>query len=189
MASARRAISIHPPELLDGFAANETGRAWWVAYTKVRQEKRLAEELAARQIPFYLPLVERRHLYRGRRITSHVPLFAGYVFLFTDQRERVQSLATQRIAQSIQVPDGPHLYADLAQVQRLIDAKVPLTIEARLQPGQKVRVLEGSFAGMEGIIESRCRKTRLIVAITLLQRGVSVELDDVLLEPLDSACV
>jgi len=189
MASVRRAISMHPPELLDGFAASEQERTWWVAYTKVRQEKRLAEELAARQIPFYLPLVERRHLYRGRRLTSQVPLFAGYVFLLTNPRERIQSLATDRIAQSIPVTDGPRLYADLVQVRRLIDARVPLTIEARLQPGQRVRVLDGSFSGMEGIIESRCRKTRLVVAITLLQRGVSVELDDVLLEPLDSACV
>ena len=72
------------------------------------------------------------------------------------------------------------------QVKRLIAAKVPLTIEARLQPGRRVRVRRGSSPVSEGIVESRCRQTRLIVAINFLQRGISVELDDIMLEPIGS---
>jgi hypothetical protein len=108
------------------------------------------------------------------------------VFLFTNPVERVQALATDRIAQSIPVADGRRLYSDLIQVSRLISAKVPLTVEDRLRPGQRVRVRGGSFAGIEGIIESRCRQTRLIVGITFLQRGISIEIDDCLLEPIDA---
>ena len=84
---------------------------------------------------FYLPLIERRHVYKGRRLRSQEPLFGSYVFLFTDPRERVQSLATNRIAQSLPVLDGPQLYDDLVQIRRLIEADVPLTVESRLRPG------------------------------------------------------
>ena len=176
--------TIYPDDLLDEFCAIETERRWWVAYTKVRQEKRLAEDLACREVPFYLPLIERRYLYRGRRLRSQEPLFGSYIFLFADQRERAQSLATKRIVHTLPVVDGQRLQRDLAQVQRLIAADVPLTVESQLCPGRRVRVRHGCFAGIEGTIESRCRQTRLIVAITFLQQGVSVELDDFMLEPI-----
>lgn len=177
--------SIYPDDLLEGLGASADDRHWWVAYTRIRQEKRLAEDLIRRQIPFYLPLVTRRHLYRGRRLRSEIPLFGSYVFLFTDLEERVRSLATNRIANTIAVVDGLQLYRDLVQVRRLIESQVPLTVEARLRPGQRVRVRHGCFAGIEGMVESRCRRTHLIVAVTFLQRGVSVEIEDCMLEPLD----
>jgi transcriptional antiterminator RfaH len=178
-------VAIYPDNLLDGFGAADGERSWWAAYTKVRQEKRLAEDLAAREIPFYLPLVSRRHLYRGRIVDAQIPLFCSYVFLFNNPRERMQSLATHRIAQLVPVADGARLHHDLAQVQRLIEARVPLTVEARLRPGQRVRVRHGSLVGLEGVVESRRQRSRLTVAITLLQRGISVEVDDFMLEPLD----
>ena len=73
----------------------------------------------------------------------------------------------------------------------MIESKIPLTIEARLKPGQRVRVKHGSFAGLEGIVESRCRQTRLVIGVMFLQQGISIEIDDYMLEPLDnsmSAC-
>ncbi|HZZ78695.1 MAG TPA: transcription termination/antitermination NusG family protein [Gemmataceae bacterium] len=178
--------TIYPSDLLDDFDVLDRERHWWVAYTKVRQEKRLAEDLICRDVPFYLPLIERSRIYRGRRLRSQEPIFGSYVFLFADQRERARALTTNRIAHLLPVADGRRLYDDLVQVKRLIAANVPLTVEARLQPGMRVRVRHGCFAGIEGIVESRCRQTRLIVAIDFLQRGISVELDDITLEPIGS---
>ena len=90
--------TIYPCDLLEEFGALEGERRWCVAYTKVRQEKRLAEDLTSREVPFYLPLIERSHMYRGRRLRSQEPLFGSYVFLFANQDEREQSLTTKRIA-------------------------------------------------------------------------------------------
>jgi len=59
---------------------------------------------------------------------------------------------------------------------------VPLTVEDRLAPGTTVRVRHGSLAGLEGSILSRCRTTRLVVSIRFLQRSVSFEIDDFMLE-------
>lgn len=175
--------SIHPPELLDGFTAECTDRVWWCAHTKARQEKSLARDLLQRKIPFYLPLVAREHLIRGKRVQSFVPLFGGYVFLFATEEERIQCLATQRIAHMLPVEDGERLTNDLRDVCRLIQADAPLTVERRLAPGQLVRIKGGALLGMEGTVVTRRGKSRLVVAVDFLQQGVSVEVDDALLEP------
>jgi hypothetical protein len=41
------------------------------------------------------------------------------------------------------------------------------------------------MAGMEGIVLKRQGATRLLVAVTMLQQGVSVAVDDYLLDPVD----
>jgi len=47
-----------------------------------------------------------------------------------------------------------------------------------------VRVKSGSFAGLEGTVLARRRKTRLLVVVRVMQQGVSCEVDDFLLEPI-----
>ncbi|MGE3313826.1 MAG: transcription termination/antitermination protein NusG [Planctomycetaceae bacterium] len=185
MAILRKELDIFPRDLLAGETPKGEGREWSVFYTKVRQEKSLARELLAREIPFYLPLIQRNHLYQGRKRSSYVPLFAGYVFLFATADERVTALSTNRVARVIEVQDAEELFADLRQIQLLIAANVPLTIESRIEPGRRIRVRDGALAGLEGVVQSRTKRTKLVVLINLLQQGVSLEVEDFLLDPID----
>ena len=50
-------------------------------------------------------------------------------------------------------------------------------------PGDRVRVFCGAFAGVEGSVISRPGDGRLLIAIDLRQRGVTLEVDDAALEP------
>ena len=177
--------SLFPATLLEQPPADVADRRWHALYTKPRQEKSLARELLKYRIPFYLPLVKKTGISRGRRRTSLAPLFGGYVFLFGAEEERVRSLTTNRILQVLPVEDADQLVFDLRQFQQLIAANAPLTIESRLSPGQWVRVRQGAFAGVEGTVLKRRGETRLLVAIKFLQQGASVEIDDFLLEPID----
>jgi transcriptional antiterminator RfaH len=175
--------NILPDDLLER-PNEDDGRRWWAVYTKARQEKALARDLVERRVPFYLPLVERTSLIRGKRVRSLVPLFTGYVFLCSNDDERLQTLKTNRTSQLVAVPDQDRLRRDLAQVQRLIAAKAEVTLEKRLSPGQRVRVKGGSFLGIEGVVEARRGSCRLIVEVKFLQQGVSVEIDELLVEPI-----
>jgi hypothetical protein len=183
--------SVYPDDLLqadnwdsESFESCVDHPTWWILHTRPRQEKSIARDLLRRRIPFYLPLVRRRLLIRGRPVQSHVPLFAGYAFIYGTREHRLQALATDRVAQSFAVIDGARLRSELQRVEQLISAGVPLTIESRLQVNQRVRVRAGALAGMEGIICRRRNETRLIVWIQLLQQGVSLEIEDFLLEPI-----
>ena len=88
---------IFPNDLLNGFA--DRGRLidgnanWWLIYTKSRQEKVLAQQLFAQEVPFYLPVIRRRSLSRGRVRNAIVPLFPGYLFLYGTGAHRLAACA------------------------------------------------------------------------------------------------
>ena len=159
-------------------------RSWWVIYTKSRQEKSLARDLLGYRIPFYLPQVPREHLIRGRRVRAHVPVYPGYLFLFGTPDERVGALTTNRTSRILSVPTQEQLLRDLRQLAKLIATGAPLTIEQRLSPGRMVRILNGAMAGFEGTIVQRRGCNRLLIAVNFLQQGVSVEINDFMVEPI-----
>ena len=74
--------SMYPETLLDAAPAEMADRRWLALYTKARQEKSLAREMLKQHIPFYLPLVKKTNISRGRKRISLTPLFGGYMFLF-----------------------------------------------------------------------------------------------------------
>ena len=176
--------SVFPDNLFEMEFDESSERAWRAAFTKSRQEKSLARHLLSSGIPFFLPLVAKDNQIRGRRVTSFIPLFTGYVFLHATEDERVRSLTTNRISTVLPVQDQRQLFLDLRQVRQLIDTDAPLTIERRLSPGQRVRIKSGAMEGVEGTVTMRRGKRRLLVAVQFLQHGVSVEIDDYMLEPL-----
>lgn len=156
----------------------ETHR-WHFAYTKSRQEKSLMRQLRQLNVPHYGPQVPHRNRSPAGRVrTSLVPLFTNYVFLFGDRDQQIAALSTGCIIKLSQVADGQQLVDDLQQIKSLIAIDVPMTIEARVGPGERVRVRNGVFAGYEGIVDRRDAETRLIVSVQFMDRGVSVKLDD-----------
>ncbi len=180
----REQTNIYPETLLDDLVAEPSDRCWRVLYTKARQEKAVSRDLLGYEIPFYLPLIKKESVSRGRRRSSFIPLFAGYVFLYGSEEERTRSLTTNRISRVLSV-DDPNLFLhDLRQFRQLIATDAPLTVESRLVPGDRVRVRHGPFAGLEGTVLKRRGKTRLLVCVNFLQQGASVEVDDFLLEPI-----
>lgn len=176
--------ALYPEDLLQLASAGGADRRWWVFHTRPRQEKSLARQLFAMDVPFYLPLVTRDLLYRGRRVRSRVPLFAGYLFLYGTDEERILGLKGNRVSRVMATPDASSMVHDLLQIQRLIASKAPLTVEQRLSAGQTVQVRSGPFMGLVGTVISRRAETRLLVAVKFLQQGVSLEIDDFLLEPI-----
>jgi transcription antitermination factor NusG len=180
---------VYPEDLLEESSGDEqldiagSGQLWWVVYTKSRQEKSLARDLVGYRLPFYLPQVQIDHLIRGKRIHAHVPLFPGYLFLYGTSEDRVDSLRTNRISRILPVPDQDELGRDLRQIAHMIATGAALTVEQRLSPGQKVRIRNGPMAGFEGLIVQRRGADRLLIAVNFLQQGVSVEINDFMVDP------
>jgi len=177
---------VFPEDLFDQEdLGEEADLQWWVIHTLPRQEKTLARKLRIRGVPHYLPQAERKTKSpSGRHRVSFVPLFAGYVFLYASEQERLRSLDSGCIAKSLPVVDGKRLTQDLRQIQRLLASKVPYTLEPQLQPGMSVRVKSGPFQGFEGEVLKRHSGDRLLVIVNYLQQGISVALDDCQLEKL-----
>jgi transcriptional antiterminator RfaH len=177
---------LSPPELLDpGMCVEqpEIAQNWWAVHTKSRQEKALARQLKGLRVPFYLPLVPQTTFIGSRRVTSLLPLFPSYMFVFGGDQERLATLSTRRVTQMLCASDTPVMTSSLASIRALIAAGIPLTVESRLEPGERVRVKHGSLMGMEGTILSRRGGDRLLVSVDFLQQGVSIEINDFQVEP------
>jgi transcriptional antiterminator RfaH len=180
----KREDDIYPEDLFENPAViDDPLRQWWCVYTLSRQEKNLARKLSAKLIPHYSPVIPKRYRApNGRLRTSFIPLFPNYVFMLASDEERYHAMTTNCISRCNEVKDPEIFVRDLQQIFTVVGAGIPLTPEARLQPGNRVRVKTGPFAGYEGTVLRREGKTRLLLSIQYLQQGVSMEMDEGLLE-------
>ncbi len=173
---------LYPNDLLDAPLGSNDASRWWVLCTKPRQEKAVSRHLYAHEVPFYLPLIKKARIYRGRRRTSFIPLFQGYVFMRGGDEERIISLSSARLARILPVEEAERLRADLRRIAWLIASDAPLAPESRLEAGQRVRIKGGPFGGLEGTVLKRRGRTRLLVSVNFVQRGASIDIDDCQLE-------
>lgn len=183
-----REPDLYPDNLLSEPLEHASGQRWWALYTKPRQEKVLLRRLREMGIAHYCPLVPKRfRTPKGRRFTTYIPLFAGYVFLCGDDDARYQAMTTNCVAQCLDVPDVPGLVKDLYYLKRLIDSDLPILPESKIGPGTRVRIRSGVLAGIEGLIVSRHGEDRFIVTVSFIQRGASVLVDRLDLEAIESS--
>src|SRR5690606_10585952 len=123
---------------------------WWAFYTLARHEKKLMRALVQADVPFYAPVIERRYRSpHGRVRTRHEPPFTNHVFVCGEEQARYQAMCTGCVSRWMPVEQPDELVTDLRQIKELIGANVPLAPERRLQPGQRVRIRNGPFAGYE----------------------------------------
>jgi transcription termination/antitermination protein NusG len=169
-------------ELVDPFAI---AGQWFVLHTKSRQEKAVAELLGTLRIACFLPLQGHVRFYGKRKKQVSLPLFPGYVFLRGEVEQAYTADRSKRIAGIITVADQDRLTWELRNLQFALTAQAPLDPYPYLRAGIRAEVRAGPLKGLQGLIESRTRRDRLLLQVDLLGRAVSVEVDGSLLEPLE----
>ncbi len=176
--------TVRKPFGLD-FPGDELGD-WFILRTRARQEKVLTQELGARSISCFLPLVRMIRYYGGRRNAVDLPLFPGYVFLRGSRDEAFDADRTRRIAQIIKVCDQHRLDVELKSLHQALRSEAPLNPYPYLKKGVWVEVRAGPFRGIQGLIEDRSRANLLVLQVNILGRAVSLEIDCSLLDVIDS---
>ena len=160
--------------------------AWMVLWTKPRQEKAVARYLEAAGVEHYLPLVSRVTVSpAGRKSSSRIPLFPGYVFATGTRQDGYDAIATKRVSQVIDVPDQEQFLREIAQIRRAVDEDGVIDLYPFAVVGRKVRVTRGPFEGIEGVITERAGRNRLVLGIGILGQGAELAIDLDLVEPID----
>jgi transcriptional antiterminator RfaH len=178
---------VYPENLLTRLPTEESPPPpgpWWVVHTRPRTEKSLARKLLNAQHAFFLPLYRKTLQSRDRTRTAYHPLFPSYLFLHGEEA-RLAALQTNHVAQVLAVPDGRQLFTDLVWVYRVMQGEAPLVPEERLRPGTPVRIVRGPLAGLEGVVLREGKQFRVLIEVHFLQQGVSVEVDNEMVRPLD----
>ena len=106
------------------------------------------------------------------------------MFMCGTDEERVVALSTNCVSRMLPVVDEDRLCPDLLNIHRLIQSGAAMTVEQRLQPGRSVRIKSGALMGLEGVVIQRRGQNRLLVSVKYIQQGVSVAIEDFMIEPI-----
>jgi transcriptional antiterminator RfaH len=158
---------------------------WWVLHTRLRNEKRVAHELAERRVRHYLPLVTVRHTYAKSRARFDVPLFPGYVFLCGDDRDCDAARRTNRVATILPVFDQAGLRKELMHIYCVVERGQAVELFPAIQPGQRCRITGGVLKDVEGVVVRHGARCRMYLSVSTLGQSAAVEVDAALLEVID----
>jgi transcription antitermination factor NusG len=163
------------------------GGRWYVAHTRSRNEKALADELGRLHIPYYLPLAQRvtRSPTTKRISRSLVPVFPGYVFFNGTEEHRQSALRTNRIAHVLHVPDQAQIVRELQGIRLLLSRQQDFSVAPQLKEGDWGRITSGPLMGLEGVVTQLSGRFRLTMNVTILGQSVSTEIERHMVEKID----
>lgn len=153
---------------------------WFAIYTRSRHEKLVAEQLAQKKIPAFLPLKIEVHRWQDRYKKVEMPLFRGYVFAQYEQESpaRTSILRTTGVVRIVGFgqQDAAIPGEQIENLRRLLETRQLVHRHRYLQIGERVKVISGALAGLEGILVRVKKQDRLVIAIEPIRQAVAVEL-------------
>lgn len=159
---------------------------WYAAYTSANHEKRVVEQLGARQIEHFFPAYSSVRRWKDRRVTLQMPLFPGYVFVRLGHQNRLEILKLSGVARLVGFGGIPAPLPD----DEIDTLRAGLASGVRAEPhpyltlGQRARIKRGPLIGMEGVLLRWKGSWRVVLSLDLIQRSVAVDVDISALEPL-----
>lgn len=167
------------PLALPGGSPSPCG-CWYAVYTRARHEKQVSLQLTARAVESFLPLYECVRQWKDRRVVVALPLFAGYVFVRLDLARRMQVLTTHGVVHLVGVHGQPSPVPDeeIESLRTCLARRINIEPHKYLASGERVLVMKGPLAGVEGIFLRRKNRCRIVLSINLIRSSVSVEVDE-----------
>jgi transcription antitermination factor NusG len=167
----------------DELATAPAGSAWLVVHARPRAEKKVTFFCRTHCYRSYLPVRSKTHTYGNRKRTFNSPLFAGYVFCCVDQAGRTLLRQNQHVANVLDVYDQAGLLAQLRQVRQALTAGQIVEVLPFLEAGHRVRVTNGPFRGLEGVVVRAKGRTRIVLNVDMIMQSVVAEVDGDWLAP------
>lgn len=152
---------------------------WYALYVRSNFEKIAERALADRGYPSFSPFYRARRKWSDRTKDVDLPLFPGYVFCSFDPEARLPILTTPGVVHVVSVgpTPAPVDLTEIESVQATARSGYQVLPWPFLREGQRVRIEAGPLSGVEGTLVKTKSDLRLVVSVTLLQRAISVEID------------
>ena len=166
--------------------ASYANQRWYAAYACANHEKRVAVELEARSVEYFLPLYSSIRRWRDRRVRLDLPLFPGYIFVQLPLRDKLRVLEISSVVRLVGFNGQPIALSD-GEIEAL---RRGLTEQSRADPhpyltvGRQVRIIGGPFTGLQGVLLRKRNIVRVVVSLDLIERSVAVEVDGADIQPI-----
>ena len=163
-------------------SATVDGPQWYACRTRARSEKKVDRLLTAAGVTSYVPLIERVRTWSDRTKRVGFPLFPGYVFARSTLGSLPEIVRTPNLIEIVRVNGAPTPIreAEIESIRSLVHGSQLIGEEPSaheyLVRGQEVRVVQGPFSGMQGILTEVRGKAKIVVRLTAIRQAVSVEM-------------
>ncbi len=150
-------------------------KTWYALYVKSRTEKKVALELAGRDIEYYLPLEKRLKQWSDRKKWVEEPLFRSYIFVHIEPKEYYKVLQTRGAVKYISfegkaVPVPPQ---QIDAIKIYLSEKDPeIHGDQMWEVGKEVEVMSGKLTGLKGTLVKVNGKNRVKVEIEVVGSAI-----------------
>ena len=140
--------------------------AWYLVYSKPRQERKAFYNLSQQGYTVYFPQIRRLGAARNRNVGAIEPMFPRYLFIHLDDETDNWSFIRSTIGVSnivrfgnylARVPDS--LIAALRGIEN--EQGIRELYEPAFQPGDHVRIADGALKGYEAVFQARAGSERV----------------------------
>jgi transcription antitermination factor NusG len=154
-------------------------KSWYAVSTLSRHEKSAASTLESLGFTQYLPLINEERQWSDRKKTISLPLFSGYLFVQMANTPEIQ-LSVRKVPGVVRFVSNQHgplaiPHEEIENVRALLSRGTECSPCLYLTAGDRVRVVGGPLAGIEGIFLRSGTRARIVVSIQIIQRSVSVQ--------------
>jgi transcription antitermination factor NusG len=171
------------PKSNEPYGFNQTFSDWFVVRSRIRSEVAVASLLERRGVPVMVPLGS-----SVRKSDKPVALFPGYLFVQMDPEHPLQVLQTPGVQSVITCGRSPVRLEphEVQTITALAQNSVPAEPRPGLCHGQPVRIINGVFRGLEGVLSDVRNETRVALTVHLLLRSVLLRINSKDIELLES---
>lgn len=151
---------------------------WHVLHVVANHEKQVARHLSIRSVEHYVPLYTERSRWTDRTVTLERPLFLGYVFVHLTPQNRLPLISTPGVIRLLGNPDTGIVTAEeISRIRQGLESGCILRPHSNVNVGTPVRLREGVFAGVEGIVTQLRQRCKVVISLSAVQQSFSLEAD------------
>jgi transcriptional antiterminator RfaH len=158
---------------------------WFVAHTRPRCEKKLAEYCEREGFQVTLPLYKSVKKYPGKTVIFEKPLFPNYLFLRLQQHQRKKVYQSDYLANLLDVPDQKTFEEQLGDILEALQTDYEVCMMPHIRVGKRVKIKSGALRGMEGFVEERQGKCLVMLRLDFIGKSAGVKVDATDLEIID----
>jgi len=169
-------------------ATTSTHLNWFALQIRTRWEATTAGLLQSKGLETFLPTYATKRKWSDRVKVVDSPLFPGYVFCRFDVHNRLPVLITPGVLSVVGRGKTPIPVdeREILSIQAAVGSGIRLEPWPYVEIGERVRIQDDVFDGMEGILTSIKGTDRVVISVTLLRRSVALEIDRSRIVPLGS---
>ena len=151
--------------------------AWFVAHTRPRCEKKLAQYCAREGLPTTLPCYRSVRKYRGKVVVFQKPLFPGYLFLQLLSHQRPKVYASDYVANLLEVIDQELFTRQLNDILTALETNLEVRLAPQIAAGVKVRIKSGPLRGLEGWVQQRSGPLEVLLRLDFIAQAAAVKIE------------